>query len=111
MVFLHSLKKMLLIVCLLELVEQQKGTKDLTQEDIFSLRMMIFRIYHPVKTPFFERKSASYFIWGGTVNYKEELGNYRIQGVYPDHQFIENASIVSGRFLNQSDMFESKKKL
>ena len=59
--------------------------------------------------PYLEYKSASYFIWGGRVNYKEELGNYRVQGVYPDCQFIENASITSGRFINQSDLLESKK--
>ena len=89
--------------------EQQKGTKDLIPGRYIQLKNDDFSNISSSYDPFFERKSASYFIWGGTVNYKEELGNYRIQGVYPDHQFIENASIISGRFLNQSDMFESKK--
>lgn len=86
-----------------------KGYKGLNPGRYIQLKNDDFSNISSNYDPFFERKSASYFIWGGTVNYKEELGNYRIQGVYPDHQFIENASITYGRFLNQSDMSESKK--
>ncbi len=56
-----------------------------------------------------EYKSAFYTIWGGLVNYKNESGNYRIQGVMPDNQFIENADISQGRFLNHSDVMGNKK--
>src|SRR5690606_2777825 len=28
---------------------------------------------------------------------------YRVEGVHPDYQFIENASIVKGRYINHSD--------
>lgn len=56
-----------------------------------------------------EYKSAFYTIWGGLVNYKNESGNYRIQGVMPDNQFIENADVSQGRFLNVSDIKETKK--
>ena len=56
-----------------------------------------------------EYKSAFYTIWGGLVNYKNESGNYRIQGVMPDNQFIENADISEGRFLNHSDIMGNKK--
>lgn len=56
-----------------------------------------------------EYKSAFYTIWGGLVNYKNESGNYRIQGVMPDNQFIENADVSKGRFLNVSDIKETKK--
>lgn len=86
-----------------------KGYKGLNPGRYIQLKNDDFSNISSNYDPFFERKSASYFIWSGTVNYKEELGNYRIQGVYPDHQFIENASITYGRFLNQSDMSESKK--
>jgi len=51
-----------------------------------------------------EYKSAVYSSWGQSVVYKKETGNYNVLGVYPDNQFIENASIVSGRFINQSDI-------
>ena len=56
-----------------------------------------------------EYKSASYSIWGGQVAYKNETGNYRVRGVLPDEQFIENATLTKGRFLNRSDINEGKK--
>ena len=56
-----------------------------------------------------ENKTALYNIWGGQVNYKNESGNYRIEGAHPGQQFIENASLVNGRFLNQNDIDEGVK--
>ncbi|WP_299762820.1 ABC transporter permease [uncultured Dokdonia sp.] len=56
-----------------------------------------------------EYKTGIYNIWGGQTTYGKESGNYRIEGSYPDQQFIENASMVAGRFLNQDDMDESRK--
>lgn len=56
-----------------------------------------------------EHKSATYHIWGALVNYKNESGNYRVQGVLPDYQIIENAKIISGRFVNESDIKETRK--
>ena len=58
---------------------------------------------------FLEYRSANYSICGGQVAYKNETGNYRVQGVLPDNQFIENADISKGRFINQSDINEGKK--
>ncbi len=51
-----------------------------------------------------ERKSSLYRIWNGLVSYKKEFGSYRVEGVLPDYQFLENASIIEGRFINQSDL-------
>jgi len=56
-----------------------------------------------------EYKSSYYTIWGGLVNYKNESGNYRIQGVFPGVQYIENASIVDGRFISSDDVKEYRK--
>jgi len=50
-----------------------------------------------------EYKSSVFRIWQGAVNYKKESGNYRIEGVYPDYQFIENAGMTEGRYLNYMD--------
>jgi putative ABC transport system permease protein len=50
-----------------------------------------------------EFKSSVFRIWQGAVNYKNEAGNYRIEGVYPDYQFIENEAMVEGRYLNYKD--------
>jgi len=58
---------------------------------------------------YFEYRTKDYMIWGGTVTFKNESGNYRVRGTMPDNQFIENADIGSGRFINQSDINESKK--
>ncbi len=50
-----------------------------------------------------EFKSSVYRIWSGVATYKNESGSYRIEGVYPDYQFIENASLSHGRFINYTD--------
>lgn len=51
-----------------------------------------------------DRKGASYNFWNGNVAYKKETGNYQYRGVYPDYQFIENATMISGRFVNDNDL-------
>ena len=56
-----------------------------------------------------EYKTSIYNIWGSQITYKGESGNYRLEGVFPDQQFIENASLLSGRFINKTDMDESRK--
>ena len=50
-----------------------------------------------------EYKSSIYRIWNGIVNYKKESGSYRVEGVLPDYQFLENAGMVNGRFINYKD--------
>ncbi|MCF4100163.1 ABC transporter permease [Gillisia sp. M10.2A] len=50
-----------------------------------------------------EYKSSVHRIWGGMVNYKKESGSYRVEGVYPDYQFLENADMINGRFINYTD--------
>ncbi|MFC6859807.1 ABC transporter permease [Zunongwangia atlantica] len=56
-----------------------------------------------------EFKSAVFRIFGGMVTFENESGSYRVEGVYPDYQFLENSSMVSGRFLNNRDVEESTK--
>jgi len=50
-----------------------------------------------------EYKSSIYRIWNGIVNYNKESGAYRVEGVLPDYQFLENADMVNGRFINYKD--------
>lgn len=50
-----------------------------------------------------EYKSAIFRIWNGVVNYGKESGSYRVEGVSPDHQFIENSDMAAGRFVNIND--------
>ena len=51
-----------------------------------------------------EYRTPMYNIWGGQISYKNQTGTYRIEGAYPDQQYIENESMVSGRFLNKTDI-------
>ncbi|QJP33665.1 ABC transporter permease [Nonlabens sp. Ci31] len=56
-----------------------------------------------------EYKTSLYRTWGGQINYKDKEGSYRIEGVFPDQQFIENAALSHGRFISPSDIEESRK--
>ncbi|WBL21998.1 MULTISPECIES: ABC transporter permease [unclassified Zunongwangia] len=56
-----------------------------------------------------ELNSSIYRIWSGMITYGKESGSYRVEGVYPDYQFLENSSMVQGRFLNHKDIEESTK--
>ncbi len=51
-----------------------------------------------------EFKSGVYSRWGQLTSYKNENGNYRVEGVRSDYQFLENATLTTGRFINQSDL-------
>ncbi|MCY2685812.1 ABC transporter permease [Salinimicrobium sp. TH3] len=50
-----------------------------------------------------EYKSAVYRIWNGVVTFKKESGSYRVEGVLPDYQFLENSTMTEGRYLNYTD--------
>ncbi|MBT8187484.1 MAG: ABC transporter permease [Croceitalea sp.] len=50
-----------------------------------------------------EYKSARIFVRSASVNYGKESLVYGIQGVSSQFQFIENAKIIEGRFLNLQD--------
>ncbi len=56
-----------------------------------------------------EYRTSIYSVWGGIFTYKNQSGNYRIEGSSPDQQFIENESMVAGRFINLSDLSSSEK--
>ena len=51
-----------------------------------------------------EYKSGVYSRWGQMTSYKTENGSYRVEGVLGDYQFLENATLTTGRFINQSDI-------
>jgi putative ABC transport system permease protein len=50
-----------------------------------------------------EFKSSLFRIWRAVVTYKNESGSYRAEGVFPDYQFLENATLSKGRFINYND--------
>ena len=53
---------------------------------------------------FIDNKSKLYSVWSGNIVYGKETGTYRIEGVNPNYQFIENAGIKKGRFINLNDI-------
>ena len=56
-----------------------------------------------------DKKAATYNQWNGTIVYGKESGNYQYRGVYPSYQFIENATMNEGRFINNQDMINTAK--
>jgi putative ABC transport system permease protein len=51
-----------------------------------------------------ELKSGVYSRWGQLTNYKKESGSYRVEGVGGDYQFLENETLVVGRYINENDL-------
>jgi len=54
-------------------------------------------------------KSSLYRIWSSMVSYKEESGNFRVEAVYPNFQFLENQDMLEGRYLNYNDLENYRK--
>ncbi len=86
-----------------------KGYKGLNPGRLIQLRNNDFEEINEKYKENIEYKTSLFSIWRGQIVYKGEIGNYRVEGAYPDQQFIENESMVSGRFLNNNDIKEVKK--
>lgn len=56
-----------------------------------------------------DKKSSVRSTWGGIVSYGKESGNYQFRGISPDYLSLENATIINGRFINNSDMINNEK--
>lgn len=56
-----------------------------------------------------ELKSGVFSRWGQLTTYKKENGSYRVEGVRGDYQFLENETLVAGRYINQSDLTNFEK--
>ncbi len=61
--------------------------------------------------PRIEYNSARIFVNGISVTYGNEALVYGVRGVHEDFQFIENADMVEGRFLNYTDIRNTAKTL
>ncbi len=86
-----------------------KGYKGLNPGRYVQLKNSSFEAIENQYDDYLEYRTKDYMIYGGTVNYQNETGNYRVRGTMPENQFIENADIGSGRFINSSDISSSKK--
>lgn len=57
-----------------------------------------------------ERITGRYYIQGQfTVSYHGTVSSFDVRACHPDHQFIENTVVTSGRFLNALDLSERRK--
>ncbi len=86
-----------------------KGYKGLNPGRVLQMRDADYENLSQKYEPYIEYKSSIYSSWGSQVNYGDAQGNYRIQGASADQQYIENETMVTGRFLNQKDVDESRK--
>lgn len=56
-----------------------------------------------------EYATARYNMWGATANFGSEGGTFNVRSVHPEHMFLENTIISSGRYLNNNDLKEFRK--
>ena len=86
-----------------------KEYKGLNPGRLIQLRNNDFEEFNEKYTDNIEYKTSIYSVWRGQLVYNGEFGNYRVEGAYPDQQFIENQRMVSGRFINNNDINQLEK--
>ncbi len=59
--------------------------------------------------PEIEEISGEFMIWGAEVVYGNEYGSYGIKAVHPGNQGLELNKMVSGRYINERDLEETRK--
>lgn len=63
-----------------------------------------------INIPGIEHISSRFNVWWGkTLSYGNEYASYDIITVHPDTKFLENVTIIEGRFLNDIDIENSRK--
>ena len=54
--------------------------------------------------------TARYYLPGDVIiQYKNKSLSYRVIGVHPDHQLLENTKLIRGRYINEKDIREARK--
>ncbi len=62
------------------------------------------------KVKHIERSSAVFYGWNSKMmSYKNRHGSYTFRSCLPDHDYLENATILAGRFINDNDIKEYRK--
>ena len=63
-----------------------------------------------VVVPEADHITARYGVWQGLdVSRGTKYSNYRLRGVHPDHQVLEQTIMVRGRYINEIDLTERRK--
>ena len=86
-----------------------KGYKGLNPGRYIQMKNQNFDFISQKYDKHIEYETSLYSIWGAEISYKNETVNYQVRGAMPDHQFIENADIETGRFVNQADLDDTRK--
>jgi len=88
-----------------------KEFKGLNPGRRIQLRNENFSNWSNQNTSRIEYNSARIFVNGISVTYGNEALVYGVRGVHEDFQFIENAKMVEGRFINYTDIQNTAKTL
>ncbi len=60
--------------------------------------------------PEIDHLTGRYYLSGDVViTYKTKSLSYRVTGVHPDHQVLEQTKMTAGRYINEKDMVEARK--
>jgi len=59
--------------------------------------------------PEIKEMTGRFIMWGTQVVYGTEFGSYTVRSVHPGHQVLENTNITQGRYINETDLKESRK--
>ncbi len=73
----------------------------LTNDDYYEIRNKIQHIEH---------SSATYAGWNSKpMTYKNRHASFTVRSCMPDHDYLENATIIKGRFINDIDIKDFRK--
>ncbi len=62
------------------------------------------------EVPEIDHLTGRYYLSGDIViSYKMKSLSYRVTGVHPDHQILENTMMIRGRYINDMDIKEARK--
>jgi putative ABC transport system permease protein len=62
------------------------------------------------EVPGVDHMTGRFFLWGGTqISRGQRSAAFDVRGCQPDHQFLEQTIILSGRYINELDLSERRK--
>ncbi|WP_378185683.1 ABC transporter permease [Aquimarina sp. W85] len=83
--------------------------KGLNPGRIFNMTNEDYKFIHRKHENQIEFQSSRVRIRNAVISHKKESGSYSIEGIFPDFQFIENESMIKGRYINQNDISQREK--
>lgn len=57
-----------------------------------------------------DRISSRFYLWGDSqIRYGDRASTYSVRSVHPDHQYLEQTVVISGRFIDDFDIRDKRK--